>query len=83
MSNPPRVTLRRYAVRDSAGRPVTPQGRLFLWCPSAHTLGRIVAKLRTLGLDFELAGGDCVTLDLEWDTMRDLVIPIRRLLTHR
>jgi EAL domain-containing protein (putative c-di-GMP-specific phosphodiesterase class I) len=83
MNTPPRGTTRRCTKRDSGGHPVAPQGRLYLWCPSAQTQAKIVAKLHALGLEYELAEGECVILDLEWGTMRDLVIPVRRLLTHR
>ena len=83
MSTLPGGTIRRYAARDSGGRPVVRQGRLFLWCASEETQAKIVGKLHSLGLEYQLAAGDCVIVDLEWDTMRDLVIPVRRLLTHR
>ena len=58
------------------------EGRLFLWCPSAATQAKIVGRMQAYGLDYHLAEGDCVIVDLEWETMRDLVIPIRRVLTH-
>jgi EAL domain-containing protein (putative c-di-GMP-specific phosphodiesterase class I) len=69
--------------RDSGGRPLSPLGRLLLWCPSARSQAKIVAQLRSESIEYDLADGACVIVDLEWDSVRDLVIPLRRVLTHR
>ncbi len=81
--NPPRTASRRYPARDSGGRPLAPLGRLMLWCPSSQTQAKIVSLLATGLIDYTLADGDCVIVDLEWESMRELVIPVRRILTHR
>ncbi len=80
MSNRP--TVRRFPVRDSQGRPLAPLGRLFLWCPTPQAQAKLVTALHEATVEFTLAEGDCVIVDLEWDEMRGLVMPIRRLLTH-
>jgi EAL domain-containing protein (putative c-di-GMP-specific phosphodiesterase class I) len=81
---PPAVrTVRRLPTRDSGGRPIAQQGRLFVWCPASRTQAKIVSLIVAAGLDYRPAEGDCLIVDLEWDVMRELVIPIRRALTHR
>jgi len=69
--------------RDSGGRPLVSVGRLFLWCPGPLTQEKIVAQLRAGGIEYQRADGACITVDLEWEAMRQLVIPVRRILTHR
>lgn len=73
----------RAARRDSAGHPVVPLGRLWIWCPSPQSMAKVVAQLRKRTLDFGTGEGDCVILDLEWEVLRDLVVPLRRVLTHQ
>ncbi|MFI5310851.1 MAG: EAL domain-containing protein [Gemmatimonadales bacterium] len=50
---------------------------------NAATQAKIVAQLQVDGMESRLAEGDCVIVDLAWDEMRALVIPLRRILTHR
>lgn len=80
---PVRRTPNRVAHRDSGGRPLAPIGRLFVWCHAPRTKAKIVAQLRDAGVEHGEADGDCVIADLEWDAMRELVLPVRRVLTHR
>ena len=77
-----RRPIRRLAVRDSASNPLAPQGRLLLWCPAPQTQAKIVAQLHADGIPYQVEEGQCIALELEWQEMRDLVIPIRRILTH-
>lgn len=79
---PARKTARRFIVRDSGGHPVAPLGRLLLWCPAPQTQAKIVAQLHADGIDYMIEEGQCVVVELQWQEMRDLVIPIRRVLTH-
>lgn len=72
----------RSARRNSAGEVMAPLGRMFLWFPTEQALARVVALLRSHTLDFESAEGDALVLDVEWSVLRDLVGPMRRLLTH-
>lgn len=79
----PSTSKTEAVVRDSAGVPVVPVGRLFLWCATPETQAKLVGKLTASGLTAEPAAGHCLIVDLEWEVMRDLVIPIRRILTHQ
>lgn len=71
------------AKRDSRGLLLTPAGRLFLWCPTPQAQAKILNALTSSGIEARLAEGDCLIVDLPWETMRGLVIPLRRILTHR
>ncbi|MBI3569199.1 MAG: EAL domain-containing protein [Gemmatimonadetes bacterium] len=77
-----RKTVRRFTTRDSAGHPLAPLGRLLLWCPAPQTQAKIVAQLHSEDIEYQIEEGQCVVIELEWQEMRDLVIPIRRILTH-
>ena len=79
----PRTSPHRYPIRDSGGKPLAPLGRLMLWCPASQTQAKIVSLFSASSIDYTLADGDCVIVDLEWESMRELVIPVRRILTHR
>jgi EAL domain-containing protein (putative c-di-GMP-specific phosphodiesterase class I) len=83
MMPPLRRTLHHVPARNPGGTSLAPLGRLFLWCSTPQTQAKIVAHLHTGGVDYDLAEGDCVIVELEWEAMRELVIPVRRLLTHR
>ena len=61
---------------------MAPLGRMFLWFPTEQALAKVVTLLRSHTLDFESAEGDALVVDVEWVVLRDLVGPIRRLLTH-
>jgi EAL domain-containing protein (putative c-di-GMP-specific phosphodiesterase class I) len=76
------VITHRSARRNSAGEVMAPLGRMFLWFPSEHAMARVVALLSAHTLDFESAEGDALVVDVEWSVLRDLVGPLRRLLTH-
>jgi EAL domain-containing protein (putative c-di-GMP-specific phosphodiesterase class I) len=83
MLSPARRASRFLRRRDSAGRPLSPLGRLLLWCPSSSAQSKILAQLRSDRIEYDLADGACVIIDVEWDTVRELVIPLRRVLTHQ
>src|ERR1019366_1347212 len=72
MMPPLRRTLTRATARDSGARRLAPQ-----------TQAKIVAQLHADGVEYDLAEGACIIADLGWEAMRDLVIPVRRILTHR
>lgn len=61
---------------------MAPLGRMFLWFPSEQALAKVVTLLSSHTLDFESAEGDALVVDVEWSVLRDLVGPMRRLLTH-
>jgi EAL domain-containing protein (putative c-di-GMP-specific phosphodiesterase class I) len=72
----------RTARRNSAGEFLAPLGRLYLWFPSEQAMARVVSLLSQQTLDFESADVDSVVVDVEWSVLREIVGPIRRLLTH-
>jgi len=72
----------RSARRDSAGEVIAPLGRLYLWFPTEHAMARVVGLLRQHPLDFESAEGDALVIDVEWSVLRELVGPMRKVLTH-
>ncbi len=86
-ARPHRMTLNpiryRAARRDSRGELMAPLGRLWLWCPTPQAMAKVVAQLRKRTLDFGTAEGECVVLDVEYEVLRDLVVPLRRVLTHQ
>jgi EAL domain-containing protein (putative c-di-GMP-specific phosphodiesterase class I) len=73
----------RFPIRDSNGLPYAPLGRLFLWCAAASARAKVIGQLDEHGCEYSLAEGHCLIIDLEWESMRALVLPIRRVLTHR
>ena len=76
------VITHRSARRNSAGDVMAPLGRMFLWFPSEHAMAKVVSLLSAHTLDFESAEGDALVVDVEWSVLRDIVGPLRRLLTH-
>ncbi|MBM3908694.1 MAG: EAL domain-containing protein [Gemmatimonadetes bacterium] len=70
------------ARRNSAGEVIAPLGRMYLWFPTEQALAKVVGLLRQHTLDFESAEGDSLIVDVEWSVLRDIVGPLRRLLTH-
>ncbi len=61
---------------------MAPLGRMYLWFPSEHALARVVTLLRQHTLDFESAEGVALVLDVEWSVLREIVGPLRRVMTH-
>jgi EAL domain-containing protein (putative c-di-GMP-specific phosphodiesterase class I) len=84
VSESPRKTLvtHRSARRNSAGEMIAPLGRMYLWFPTEQAMAKVVALLRQHTLDFESAEGDSLVVDVEWTVVREIVGPMRRLLTH-
>jgi len=79
----PHTGAAKPVARDSAGVALAPVGRLFLWCGTPETKAKLTAKLTASGIGVVPAAGECLIVDLEWEAMRELVIPIRRILTHQ
>jgi EAL domain-containing protein (putative c-di-GMP-specific phosphodiesterase class I) len=73
----------RSARRNSAGEVLAPLGRMYLWLPSEQAMAKVISLLRQHTLDFESAEGNTLVVDVEWSVLRDIVGPMRRLLTHR
>ena len=76
------VVAHRSARRNSAGEVIAPLGRMYLWFPTEHAMAKVVNLLRQHTLDFESAEGDSLIVAVEWSVLRDIVGPLRRLLTH-
>ena len=82
MSHRDIVTPHRSARRNSAGEMIAPLGRMYLWFPSEQAMAKVVGLLRQHTLDFDPAEGDAIVVDVEWSVVREIVGPLRRLLTH-
>jgi EAL domain-containing protein (putative c-di-GMP-specific phosphodiesterase class I) len=76
------VITHHSARRNAAGETMAPLGRMYLWFPNEQAMAKVVTLLRQHTLDFESAEGDALVLDVEWSVLRDIVGPLRRLLTH-
>jgi EAL domain-containing protein (putative c-di-GMP-specific phosphodiesterase class I) len=57
-------------------------GRLYLWFPDLPSQSKVVRYLTTQGFPYQLADGNCVLVDAEWERLRDVAIPLRRVLTQ-
>lgn len=68
--------------RDSSGQSLTPEGTLYLWCPSAPALEKTRGVLERFGAQYEIEDGGCIVARMDWPTMRAMVMPLRRGLTH-
>ena len=68
--------------RDSRGQSLTPDGTLYLWCPSAPAREKTRGVLERFGARYRVEDGDCIVAELDWLTMRAVVLPLRRGLTH-
>ena len=68
--------------RESRGESLTPEGTLYLWCPSATAREKTRGVLERFGARYRVEDGDCVVAELDWLTMRAMVMPLRRGLTH-
>ena len=67
---------------DAVEQPLTPLGRVYLWCGSVPSSAKVCALLQREGIGYRVAEGECVIADLEWAAMRSVVMPLRRALTH-
>ncbi len=78
--------LARAALRDTRRSIVTPVlgglGRLYIWFPDVETQTKVVQHLTRQAFRFQLADGNCVVVDAEWERLRDAAIPLRRKLTQ-
>lgn len=53
-----------------------------MWFPDLPSQAKVVHYLTRQGFRFQLADGNCVLVDAEWDRLRELAIPLRRVLTQ-
>ncbi len=57
-------------------------GRLYMWCADRASQDKVVQYVKREQFTHQLADGNCVLVDAEWDRLRDLAIPLRRVLTQ-
>jgi EAL domain-containing protein (putative c-di-GMP-specific phosphodiesterase class I) len=64
--------------------PPTPSGfgRLYLWFHDLQSQAKVVHHLTRNAFRFQLADGNCVLVDAEWEKLRELAVPVRRILTQ-
>jgi len=55
---------------------------LYLWCPSAAAREKTRGVLERFGARYRIEDGDCIVAEMDWMTMRAMVMPLRRALTH-
>ena len=53
-----------------------------MWFPDLPSQAKVVHYLTRNTFRFQLAEGNCVLVDAEWDALRDLAVPLRRILTQ-
>jgi EAL domain-containing protein (putative c-di-GMP-specific phosphodiesterase class I) len=74
---PLRDTRRAHVVPAPSGN-----GRLFMWFPDLPSQTKVVLYLTRHGFHFQLSDGNCVLIDAEWERLRELAVPLRRVLTQ-
>jgi EAL domain-containing protein (putative c-di-GMP-specific phosphodiesterase class I) len=57
-------------------------GRLYLWFPETAAQAKVVHYLTRRSFRCQLADGNCLVVDAEWERLRDIVLPMRRVLTQ-
>jgi EAL domain-containing protein (putative c-di-GMP-specific phosphodiesterase class I) len=57
-------------------------GRLYLWFPDLPSQAKVLQYLARHGFRYQLSDGNCMLVDAEWDRLRDLAMPLRRVLTQ-
>jgi EAL domain-containing protein (putative c-di-GMP-specific phosphodiesterase class I) len=57
-------------------------GRLYLWFPDLVSQSKVIQYLTKHSFHYQLADGNCVLVDAEWERLRDVAIPLRRVLTQ-
>lgn len=64
--------------------PPTPAGagRLYMWFHDLPSQAKVVHHLTRNAFRFQLADGNCVMVDAEWEKLRELAVPVRRILTQ-
>lgn len=68
--------------RDSRGRLLSPVGHLYVWYASASAREKIRGLLDRYEIAYRVEAGSCIIAELDWTTLRAIVIPLRRDLTH-
>lgn len=53
-----------------------------MWFPDLPSQAKVVHYLTRHGFRFQLSEGNCVLVDAEWERLRELAVPLRRVLTQ-
>jgi len=53
-----------------------------MWFPELPSQAKVVHHLTRKGFRFQLSDGNCVLVDGEWERLRELAVPLRRVLTQ-
>lgn len=68
--------------RDSTGRSLTPEGHFYLWYDREPAREKMRGLLERHGVTYRVEGDTCLIADIDWGTLRALILPLRRALTH-
>ncbi|HYV97444.1 MAG TPA: EAL domain-containing protein [Gemmatimonadaceae bacterium] len=73
-------------MRDTRRIVTTPvvsgHGRLYMWFPDIPSQAKVVQYLTRQEFTHQLSDGNCLLVDGEWERLRDMAIPLRRVLTQ-
>ncbi len=73
-------------IRDTRRTLLTPTvsgyGRLYVWFSDLSPQTKVIHYLTRHGFRYQIADGNCVLVEAEWDRLRDVAIPLRRVLTQ-
>jgi EAL domain-containing protein (putative c-di-GMP-specific phosphodiesterase class I) len=53
-----------------------------MWFPDLPSQTKVIHHLTRKGFRFQLSDGNCVLVDAEWERLRELAVPLRRVLTQ-
>ena len=68
--------------RDSVGQPLTPLGHLYLWYGAMPAREKVRGVLDRFHVSYRMEEGQCIVAEVDWVLMRQIVMPVRRDLTH-
>jgi predicted signal transduction protein with EAL and GGDEF domain len=68
--------------RDSRGQLLSPVGHLYVWYSSEPAREKARGVLARFDVPYRLEDGGCIIAELDWSTLRAIVMPLRRDLTH-
>jgi EAL domain-containing protein (putative c-di-GMP-specific phosphodiesterase class I) len=68
--------------RDSIGQPLTPLGHLYLWYGAMPAREKLRGVLDRFNVSYRMEEGQCIMAEVDWLLMRQIVMPMRRDLTH-
>jgi EAL domain-containing protein (putative c-di-GMP-specific phosphodiesterase class I) len=73
-------------LRDTRRALTTPvvsgHGRLYMWCADTMSQDKVVHYMKREGLTYQVGDANCVLVDAEWEKIREIGVPLRRVLTQ-